>query len=232
VLGDTPHEGKQHLLREFSAIVVRHDHPRRETGAKPSAHSRIILTAACVLLCAAGFSAAQQVRGDQTVPLADMQRFQKIEDQWSGAISNRDQYALELVLAPEMIDISASGEVTTRNQQIAMLLRKGAGPVFLNQRVANVRTFGDMTVVIGTYVEQVQLDNRQTEQKGLFTHVFRRVRDNWLCVSAQRTPVSEPTQQKKRGSKREDSVGPPFRLPMLDEGNNSQKTQPASPPQN
>lgn len=219
-------------MRDFSAIVVRHEHPRRETGAKPSAHWRIILAAACVLLCAAGFSSAQQARGDQTVPLTDMQRFQKIEDQWREALGNRDQYALELVLAPEMIDISASGEVTTRNQQIAMLLRKGEGPVSLNQRVANVRTFGDMAVVIGTYVEQVQLNNRQVEQKGIFTHAFRRVRGNWLCVSAQRTAVTEPAQQKKRGSKREDSAEPPFRLPMLDEGSNPQKTQPSSPPEN
>ncbi len=232
VLGSTLRDWRKRLLRDFSAILARHEHPWGETGAKPSAHWRIILTATCILCCAAGVGSAQQAHGKQTVPLSELQRFQKIENQWSEAISNRDQYALELVLSPEMIDISASGELTTRNQQIAMLLRKGAGPVSLNQRVANARPFGDMTVVIGTYVEQVQLNNRQVEQKGLFTHVFRHVRDSWLCVSAQRTAVLEPAQQKRRGSRREDNAEPPFRLPMLDEGNNSQKMQPASPPQN
>jgi len=232
VFGNASHVWKKRLLRDFSAIAVRREPPWGGIDPKTSAHWRIILAAACILFCAAGCSFAQQAPGDQTAPLTDMQRFQKIEDRWSGAINSRDQYSLELVLSPEMIDISASGEVTTRNQQITMLLRKGAGPVSLNQRVANARPFGDLAVVIGTYVEQVQLNNRQIEQKGLFTHVFRRVRDNWLCVSAQRTAILEPAPQKKRGPKRDDNAEPPFRLPMLDEGSNSQKTQPASPPQN
>jgi hypothetical protein len=136
VFGNASHVWKKRLLRDFSAIAVRREPPWGGIDPKTSAHWRIILAAACILFCAAGCSFAQQAPGDQTAPLTDMQRFQKIEDRWSGAINSRDQYSLELVLSPEMIDISASGEVTTRNQQITMLLRKGAGPVSLNQRAA------------------------------------------------------------------------------------------------
>jgi len=35
------------------------------------------------------------------------------------------------------------GDVTTRNQQIAMLFQKGDEPVSMEQRVVSVRTFGD-----------------------------------------------------------------------------------------
>ena len=45
--------------------------------------------------------------------------FQKIEDSWSDAVNRRDQYSLELVLSPLYVDVSASGDVTTRNQQVA-----------------------------------------------------------------------------------------------------------------
>jgi hypothetical protein len=51
---------------------------------------------------------------------------QQVEDRWNDAVTKRDQYGLELVLAPQFIGISASGDVTTRNQQIAQLLVKGA----------------------------------------------------------------------------------------------------------
>ena len=53
---------------------------------------------------------------------------QQVEDRWAIAVTKRDQYALELVLAPQYIGISASGDVTTRNQQIAHLFVKNAGP--------------------------------------------------------------------------------------------------------
>jgi hypothetical protein len=34
----------------------------------------------------------------------------------------RDQYALELVLSPLFVDVSAGGDITTRNQQLAQLI--------------------------------------------------------------------------------------------------------------
>ena len=77
---------------------------------------------------------------------------QKIEDTWSDALVKQDQYALELVLAPSFVDISAAGDVTTRNQQITRLLLKESSPISLEQKVASVRMFGDLAVVNGTYI--------------------------------------------------------------------------------
>jgi len=51
----------------------------------------------------------------------EIAQFQKIEDSWSSAINMRDQYGLELVLSPLFVDVSASGDITTRNQQLADL---------------------------------------------------------------------------------------------------------------
>lgn len=126
----------------------------------------------------------------------DMQRFQQVEDRWGEAISKRDQHALQLVLSPELIDISASGDVTTRNLQIAMLLNKSTEPLSLDQRVASVRTFGDLAVVIGTYVEQLRFDDQPVQRKGIFTHIYQRVHGHWLCVNGHRTAVPEPLRQK------------------------------------
>src|ERR1039458_7004732 len=51
-----------------------------------------------------------------------IREFQKIEDAWSSAINVRDQYSLELVLSPLFVDVSAGGDITTRNQQLAQLI--------------------------------------------------------------------------------------------------------------
>jgi ketosteroid isomerase-like protein len=139
---------------------------------------------------------AQQAGPAQTSQLSDKQAFQQIEDRWSQAIAKRDQYALELLLSPELIDISASGDETTRNQQIAMLFEKGAEPLSLDRSVINVRRFGDFAVVIGTYDEQSRVNGKLVRQKGKFTHVYENVHNNWLCVSAQCTAEVGPASQK------------------------------------
>ncbi len=52
----------------------------------------------------------------------EVAQFQKIEDSWSDAVNRHDQYGLELVLSPLFVDISSSGDVTTRNQHVVQAI--------------------------------------------------------------------------------------------------------------
>jgi hypothetical protein len=153
-----------------------------------------------VLLSSMSRTNAQQAGAPQASQLPDKQAFQQIEDRWSQAIAKRDQYALELVLSPELIDISAWGDQTTRNQQVAMLFEKDAAPLSLGQRVRNVRTFGELAVVIGSYDEQLRVNGKPVRQTGMFTHIYHNERGNWLCVNAQRTPDVESVPEKAQGA--------------------------------
>ena len=152
-----------------------------------------------VLFSSVSRTNAQQAAAHQASQLPDKQAFQRIEDRWSQAIAKRDQYALELVLSPELIDISAWGDQTTRNQQIAMLFEKDAEPLSLDPRVTNVRKFGEVVVVIGSYDEQLRVNGKPVRQTGMFTHIYHNERGNWLCVNAQRTPDAESAPEKARG---------------------------------
>ncbi|HTD55237.1 MAG TPA: nuclear transport factor 2 family protein, partial [Silvibacterium sp.] len=108
----------------------------------------VSFAASAVLL---GSLAAAQQSAPQQPP--EIVQFQKLEDQWSDAEAKRDQYQLELLMSPVLVNISATGEVTTRNQQIAQLYEKsGSQLVSMEQRVVNVRTFEDTAVVDGTYI--------------------------------------------------------------------------------
>jgi hypothetical protein len=156
---------------------------------------------------------------------------QTVEDRWSDAVTKRDQYAMELVLAPQFIGISASGDVTTRNQQIALLLAKNSAIDSLEQKVVSVRFVGDVAIVNGTYVLTWKSEKGPLREKGIFSHVFEHLRSNWLCLNSQRTVVAEDTkrdvQEKAKVAKHSDAALP-MHIPMIYKGPTS--TQPAQAP--
>ena len=191
-----PKDRKIRDARRHRPVIVRQ---QRQATRMRGRHFRNLFLVPPILfaLFSSGPQAnAQQAGSAQTSQLSDIQTFQQIEDRWSQAIAKRDQYALELVLAPELIDISASGDETTRNQQIAMLFEKDAEPLSLDQRVTIVQRFGELAVVIGTYDEQSRVNGKLVRKKGKFIHVYRNVHNNWLCVSAQRAAAVGPALQR------------------------------------
>ena len=163
----------------------------------------------CLLSSAVPLCPQQQTHATQTSPLTDEQKFQQVEDRWSEAINRRDQYALELVLSPELIDISATGDVTTRNQQISSLFQKSAESRSLDQRVVRVRILENLAVVTGSYTEQLRVNDKAIQQKGVFTHIYQNIRGNWLCVNSHRTATEEPVRQ-ARGLKKQRSLSGPL----------------------
>lgn len=143
----------------------------------------------------------------------EMKEFQKIEDTWSNSVNARDQYGLELVLSPLFVDISASGDVTTRNQQLAQVINSEDKTMHLDQRIITVRLLGDIAVANGTYVLHHKVSSNQVDEKGVFTHVFERQHNHWVCVNSQRTVLHQegPGTKKKKQSDAE----LPFHFPLF-----------------
>src|SRR5277367_2830143 len=81
----------------------------------------------------------------------EIRELQKVEDSWSSALNQRDQYGLELVLSPLFVNVSATGDVTTRNQQISGLISQEDKTAATEMRVITVRMLGDVAVANGTY---------------------------------------------------------------------------------
>ncbi len=145
-----------------------------------------------------------------------VKEFQKIEDNWSNSINARDQYSLELVLSPLFVDVSANGDITTRNQQLAQLLTGEDKTLHLEQRVITVRLLGDTAVANGTYVLHHKVSSGQVDEKGVFTHVFERIRGGWVCVNSQRTLLREDAPGKKK--KQASDAEMPFHIPLFSKG--------------
>ncbi len=184
-------------------------------------------------VCAAllpGMAEAQQAGAAQPGQPPEIAQFQKLEDQWSDAVVKHDQYALENLMSPSFIDISSAGDITTRNQQIAMLYERSIPqPLSMEQRVVNVRTLEDVAVVDGTYILKAKLNGVTHEERGIFTHVYQHARGTWVCVHAQRTVVVEQSDQKaQKTTAKKSNAELPFHIPLLHKGADS--TQPAPAP--
>ena len=191
--------------------------------------NRFVACFSAVLLCccAAGGQSpapapvsAPAQPGATSVESPEIREFQKIEDSWAIAVNQRDQYGLELVLSPLFVDISAGGDITTRNQQLAQLITGEDKTLHLDQRVITVRMLGDIAVANGTYVLHHKAGSAQGDEKGVFTHVFERARSGWLCINSQRTVLREDSSAK---TKKQSNAVMPFHIPLFGK---SDKTNP------
>ena len=147
-----------------------------------------------------------------TAESPELREFQKIEDSWSTALNMRDQYNLELVLSPLFVDVSASGDITTRNQQLAQLVAGEERILHMEQRVVTVRMLGDIAVANGTYLLQHRVKSAEVSEKGVFTHVYERLRGGWVCINSQRTSLREDSNLKQ---KKQSSAEMPFHIPLF-----------------
>jgi len=133
---------------------------------------------------------------------------QKVADRWDDAIGQHDQYALELVLAPQFLSISDTGNVSDRDQVVSAMVAKDALRYTLAQKVISVREVGDVAVVNGTYDRTYQGSRlsrtKQREQKGVFSQVYVRARNSWECINSQRTLITEIVGKKKKSKNQSD----------------------------
>ncbi len=102
------------------------------------------------------------------------------------------------MLSPLFVDVAASGDITTRNQQLVQVMTGEDKTLYLTQKVITVRMLGDIAVANGTYTLHHKVNSAQVDEKGVFTHVFERLRGGWVCVNSQRTAVREDSNAKQR----------------------------------
>jgi len=138
---------------------------------------------------------------------------QKVVDHWDDAVDQHDQYALELVLAPQYIDISDTGEVFSRDQVVSQMVAKDATRYSLSQKVITVRMVGDVAIVNGTYDRKHEASRlshaKMTEERGVFSQVYVRARNSWACINSQQTLIQEKAEKASKKKSKEDSTEKP-----------------------
>jgi hypothetical protein len=188
---------------------------------KSACFAALLLSCSAVLAQTPAPAASPRTTSTATTTDApEIHEFQTIEDNWSNSINVHDQYGLELVLSPLFVDISASGDITTRNQQLAQLINPEDKTRHLEQRIITVRMLGDVAVANGTYVLHHKGASAPVDEKGVFTHVFQRLRNGWVCVNSQRTVLREDGPGTKTKKKSDSEM--PFHIPLFSKGDKNQ----------
>jgi len=170
---------------------------------------------------AADVPAAAPVASVTSAETPAISELQKVEDSWAIALNQRDQYGLELVLSPLFVNVSATGDVTTRNQEVVALINREDKGAQTEMRVITVRMLGDVAVANGTYTFTHKLNGSTVEEKGVFTHVFQRNHGNWVCLNAQSTMLREGTPNKGKATKTKSSSELPFHIPLFSKSDKS-----------
>ena len=180
----------------------------------------IAILAASFLTSGMLHAQAPSTPGATSAESPEIRELQKVEDSWSSALNQRDQYGLELILSPLFVNISATGDVTTRNQQIVDIINGGDKTAATDMRVVTVRMLGDVAVANGTYSYTHKADGKELEQRGIFTHVFQRLHGSWVCLNAQRTLIKEeaPGKSAKAKAKSDSKAELPFHIPLFSKG--------------
>ena len=88
--------------------------------------------------------AASVVSTATTTNPAEIHQFQTIEDKWSTAENQHDQYGLDLVLSPLLVNVGEKGNITTHDQQIVQAITNEDKMFYLAQKVVAVRMLGDV----------------------------------------------------------------------------------------
>jgi ketosteroid isomerase-like protein len=178
-----------------------------------------LLSSAAIAQSPAAMPASSQSQSAVTSTQGtEVAQFQKIEDSWADAVNRRDQYGLELVLSPLFVDVAASGDITTRNQQLASIITGEDKTLYLTQKVITVRMLGDIAVANGTYTLHHKINSTPVDEKGVFTHVFERLRGGWVCVNSQRTALREDSNVKQ---KKPSTASEPFHIPLFSRSDKS-----------
>jgi hypothetical protein len=138
---------------------------------------------------------------------------QNVLDHWDDAVDQHDAYALELILAPQFINISDNGLVTDRDQKVADFVMKKGPHFILVQKVVSMHMLDDVAVVNGTYdrVYKASTLNHTPliDQKGVFTQIYIRARSSWQCINSQRTLIVENAVDEKKSKKKKRSTTRP-----------------------
>jgi len=153
-----------------------------------------------------------------TTASTEVEHFQKIEDTWSNAVNQHDQFNLENVLSPLFVDVAANGDITTRNQQVVQVISNDDKSIWLSQKVIAVRMLGDIAIANGTYLLRHRAGSSPVEDKGVFTHVFERVHGNWVCINSQRTLLRQESSGKQKKSS---TAAEPFHIPLFSHNDKS-----------
>jgi hypothetical protein len=113
------------------------------------------------------------------------QELMRLERNWCNADVKNDAAALSAILADDHTDVTLTGKVTNKAQNIADL--KTDKTTVCDVDMLQVRVYGDAAVVVGRATVKSATFNGQY----MYTDTYIRRNGHWQCVAAQGTEIKQ-----------------------------------------
>jgi ketosteroid isomerase-like protein len=127
----------------------------------------------------------------QAVPAQpDESRLLALELLWNQAVQGKDTRALEILIAPEMLNVEYDGTLLNRDQYLASVASRSVHAEQIANESMSVHLYGQIGVVIGVYREAGTKSGKPYSRRGRFTDTWVRRGGSWLCVATQSTLIA------------------------------------------
>src|SRR5580700_3436642 len=115
-------------------------------------------------------------------PAQEESRLLGLELLWNQAVQAKDTRALEILIAPEMVDIEYDGTLLNRDLYLASVASQSVHAEHIGNESMSVHLYGQIAVVIGVYREAGTESGKPYSRRGRFTDTWVRRSGSWLCV--------------------------------------------------
>lgn len=129
---------------------------------------------------------------EMAAPVATVDVFTRLENEWNNATFKKDAKALDLLYAKEYTFIDQTGKVYEKQQDISEVISgnyKLETPSVLSD--IKVNTYGNVTVVKGLNTVKATLNGKEISGTYRFVDVFVMRDGRWQCVSTQSSRLPE-----------------------------------------
>ena len=123
---------------------------------------------------------------EMLAPIATVELFTRLENEWNNAIVKKDAKALDLLYAKEYTYTDPTGKVYNKQQDISEVTSgnyKSETPSVIND--ISVNSYGNIAVVKGLYTVKATLNGKDISGTNRFVDVFVMRDGRWQCVSTQ-----------------------------------------------
>ncbi len=129
---------------------------------------------------------------EMTAPVATVELFTRLENEWNNATFKKDAKALDLLYAKEYTFIDQTGKVYDKQQDISEVISgnyKLDAPSVLSD--IKVNTYGTVAVVKGLNTVKAKLNGKDISGTFRFVDVFVMRDGRWQCVSTQSSKLPD-----------------------------------------
>jgi ketosteroid isomerase-like protein len=134
--------------------------------------------------------AAVRCNGQSTEqPNTEQARILTMENAWNQAVQQKDARALQMLLAPDLIDVEYDGTLMNKPQYLASVQSPSSHPARIVNESTNVRLYGAVAVVNGVCRENGVKNGKPYALRERFTDTWIRRGNNWVCVASESTLI-------------------------------------------